>query len=87
MASAVVAVLRTRLLQRAWVGFGLPGMGCARAGIIEMRSGRLSRMLRDDRKAGAKSNVLTSSHVGAMLYPALGYQHLATLYVYKLRRK
>ncbi len=47
----------------------------------------LSRMLRDDRQAGAKANVLTSSHVGAMLYPLLGYERLATLYVYKLRRK
>jgi len=47
----------------------------------------LSRMLRDDRQPGAKANVLTSSHIGAMLYPLLGYEHLATLYVYKLRRK
>jgi len=44
-------------------------------------------MLREDRSAGAAANVLTSSHVGAMLYPLLGYEHLATLYVYKLRRK
>jgi GNAT superfamily N-acetyltransferase len=47
----------------------------------------LSRMLRQDRAAGAKANILTSSHVGALLYPLLGYEHLATLYVYKLRRK
>jgi predicted acetyltransferase len=47
----------------------------------------LARMLRDDRSAEAKANILTSSHVGAMLYPVLGYEHLATLYVFKLRRK
>jgi predicted acetyltransferase len=46
----------------------------------------LSRVLRDDREAGAEANVLTSSHVGARLYPLLGYEHLATLYVYKPRR-
>jgi len=47
----------------------------------------LSRMLRDDRAAGAQANVLTASHTGALLYPLLGYQHLATLYAYKPRRK
>ena len=47
----------------------------------------LSRMLREDRAAGAKANILTSSHVGALLYPLLGYEHLATLYVYKPPRK
>jgi ribosomal protein S18 acetylase RimI-like enzyme len=47
----------------------------------------LSQMLRDDRQASAKGNVLTSSHVGALLYPLLGYEQLATLYVYKLSRK
>jgi len=47
----------------------------------------LSQMLRDDRDNGCKANVLTASHVGAKLYPAVGYQHLATLYVYKFRRK
>jgi len=47
----------------------------------------LSRMLKDDRRAGAQSSILTSSHVGALLYPLLGYEHLATLYVYKLLRQ
>jgi GNAT superfamily N-acetyltransferase len=47
----------------------------------------MARMLRDDRDAGAEANVLTASHVGAKLYPVVGYEHLATLYVYKLRRK
>jgi ribosomal protein S18 acetylase RimI-like enzyme len=47
----------------------------------------MARMLRDDCAAGAEANVLSASHVGAMLYPVVGYEHLATLYVYKLRRK
>jgi len=47
----------------------------------------MARMLRDDRDAGAEANVLTASHVGAKLYPIVGYEHLATLYVYKSRRK
>jgi GNAT superfamily N-acetyltransferase len=47
----------------------------------------LSRMLADDRKHGAREAVLTASHTGAMLYPVLGYEHLATLYVFKLLRK
>jgi GNAT superfamily N-acetyltransferase len=46
----------------------------------------MARMLKDDRQAGAEANVLTASHVGAKLYPVVGYEHLATLYVYKLRR-
>lgn len=46
----------------------------------------MSQMLRDDSDNGAKANVLTASHVGAKLYPVVGYEHLATLYVYKLRR-
>ena len=46
----------------------------------------LSQMLWDDRGAGYKANVLTASHTGALLYPLLRYEHLATLYVYKLRR-
>ncbi len=47
----------------------------------------LSRMLRDDRAGGAESAVLTASHVGAKLYPLVGYEQLATLYVYKAGRK
>jgi GNAT superfamily N-acetyltransferase len=47
----------------------------------------MGRMLRDDCEAEAEANVLTASHVGAKLYPVVGYKHLATLYVYKLRRK
>ena len=46
----------------------------------------MSQMLWDDRDNGSKANVLTASHVGAKLYPVVGYEHLATLYVYKLRR-
>ncbi len=42
----------------------------------------LSRMLRDDRKLGVTWNVLLSSHTGAMLYPALGYEQIGMLYMF-----
>ena len=45
----------------------------------------LLRMLRDDRATGATTSVLTASHAGAMLYPTLGYQRLATLLLFKPR--
>lgn len=41
----------------------------------------LSKMLRDDRKYGAKSSVLLASHTGPLLYPTLGYQQKATLLI------
>jgi GNAT superfamily N-acetyltransferase len=47
----------------------------------------LSRMLLDDRKFGARAAVLTASRAGALLYPLVGYEHLATLYVFKLPAK
>jgi hypothetical protein len=43
-------------------------------------------MLRDDRAAGAKANVLLSSHAGAKLYPVVGYEHVATLLLFNPRR-
>lgn len=46
----------------------------------------LSRMLHDDKAAGAVASVLLASHTGAMLYPLLGYQRLGTLYIYTPRR-
>jgi GNAT superfamily N-acetyltransferase len=42
----------------------------------------LCRMLRDDRAGGATFAALTASHAGAMLYPVVGYQRVATLYLY-----
>ncbi len=47
----------------------------------------MSQMLRDDRAAGAKSSVLLASHAGAMLYPVVGYQRIATLLMFKPKRQ
>ena len=47
----------------------------------------LARMLRDDRDAGAKVNVLLSSHTGALLYPVVGYEHIATLLLFTPRKQ
>ncbi|MEZ6095987.1 MAG: GNAT family N-acetyltransferase [Pirellulaceae bacterium] len=42
----------------------------------------LSHMLRDDRKLGFAQSVLLSTHTGAHLYPRLGYEQIATLFIY-----
>lgn len=42
----------------------------------------LSRMLRDDRDAGARTAVLLATHSGALLYPALGYEMIGTLLLF-----
>jgi GNAT superfamily N-acetyltransferase len=42
----------------------------------------LRRMLRDDRASGTTAAVLTASHTGALVYPLVGYQQLATLYLF-----
>jgi ribosomal protein S18 acetylase RimI-like enzyme len=42
----------------------------------------LTKMLRDDRAAGAKSSVLLSSHTGALLYPKAGYEQIGMLYIF-----
>jgi len=47
----------------------------------------LCRMLRDDRSGGAKAGVLLSSHTGAKLYPIVGYEQIATLYLFTPRKK
>jgi GNAT superfamily N-acetyltransferase len=39
----------------------------------------LSRMLRDDRAGGSRLAVLLASHVGAKLYPVVGYEQIGTL--------
>ena len=36
----------------------------------------LARMLRDDRARGATALILLSSHAGALLYPAVGYEQI-----------
>jgi GNAT superfamily N-acetyltransferase len=47
----------------------------------------LARMLRDDRKRGAKQSVLLSSHTGALLYPRVGYQQIGLLSIFAPIRK
>jgi predicted acetyltransferase len=47
----------------------------------------LCRMLRDDRKLGASLAVLTASHTGAKLYTSVGYQQIATLYLFTPRKR
>jgi len=42
----------------------------------------LCRMLRDDRKRGARCSVLTASHTGALLYPLVGYERIGTLFMF-----
>lgn len=42
----------------------------------------LCRMLNDDREYGARCAVLLASHVGARLYPVVGYRQLGTLLLY-----
>ena len=46
----------------------------------------LARMLRNDRTHGADSSVLLSSHAGALLYPKVGYEQIATLLMLAPRR-
>ncbi|MGB7158871.1 MAG: GNAT family N-acetyltransferase [Tepidisphaeraceae bacterium] len=46
----------------------------------------LCRMLRDDRAGGADSAVLTASHTGAKLYATVGYERIATLYLFAPRK-
>jgi GNAT superfamily N-acetyltransferase len=47
----------------------------------------LGRMLRDDRASGATIAALTASHTGALLYPVVVYQQIATLYLYTPRKR
>jgi GNAT superfamily N-acetyltransferase len=46
----------------------------------------LSRMLRDDRKRGARKSVLLSSHTGALVYPQVGYEQIGLLLIFAPRR-
>lgn len=47
----------------------------------------LVRMLKDDRAAGARMNVLTASHTGALLYPRVGYEQIAELLLFTPLKK
>jgi GNAT superfamily N-acetyltransferase len=46
----------------------------------------LAKMLRDDRAHGARQSVLLSSKTGALLYPGVGYEQIATLLMWAPRR-
>ncbi|HEY2411125.1 MAG TPA: GNAT family N-acetyltransferase [Pirellulaceae bacterium] len=46
----------------------------------------LTKMLRDDKKRGAKQSVLLSSHTGALVYPRVGYEQIGMLYIYAPRK-
>jgi GNAT superfamily N-acetyltransferase len=47
----------------------------------------LERMLRDDRRRGAKQSVLLSSHTGALVYPRVGYEQIGLLLIFAPKRK
>ena len=68
----------------AWIGMVLVHPEFRRRGI---GGAMLCRMLRDDRSGGAKAGVLLSSHAGAKLYPIVGYEQIATLYLFTPRKK
>lgn len=45
-------------------------------------SALLNKLLRDDRSFGIRQSVLLASHVGALLYPKLGYQQIGLMYIF-----
>ena len=47
----------------------------------------ISRMLAEDKATGLKANVLLASHVGAKLYPEVGYEPIGQLFLYKKPRR
>jgi GNAT superfamily N-acetyltransferase len=47
----------------------------------------MSRMLADDKAAGLTASVLLASHVGAKLYPEVGYDPIGQLFSYKKVRR
>jgi GNAT superfamily N-acetyltransferase len=47
----------------------------------------LGKMLRDDRKHGARRSVLLSSHTGALVYPRVGYEQVGGLLIFAPRKK
>ena len=50
-------------------------------------SALMTKMLRDDRQRGSKKSVLLASHTGALLYPLLGYEQIATLLIFAPKKK
>lgn len=50
-------------------------------------SALLGKMLRDDRKHGARRSVLLSSHTGALVYPRVGYKQVGGLLIFAPRKK
>jgi len=46
----------------------------------------MAKMLRDDRRCGAKFSALLASHAGAMLYPTVGYEPVGELLLYTQKR-
>jgi GNAT superfamily N-acetyltransferase len=42
----------------------------------------MTRMLTDDKAAGADANVLLASHAGSKLYPTVGYQAIGELFLF-----
>lgn len=46
----------------------------------------MTRMLQDDRLAGAHANVLLASHAGARLYPVVGYRQIGVLLMFMPQR-
>jgi GNAT superfamily N-acetyltransferase len=49
-------------------------------------SSLLERLLRDDRRHGIRQSVLLASHIGALLYPKLGYKQIGLMYIFAPRR-
>jgi GNAT superfamily N-acetyltransferase len=46
----------------------------------------LTKMLRDDKKFGAKTSVLTATKAGALLYERVGFEHLGRLLMFTPKR-
>lgn len=47
----------------------------------------MSRMLHDDRAFGARYSALAATHVGALLYPRMGYERIGTLLIFASRSR
>lgn len=47
----------------------------------------LCQMLQDDRDGGARMAVLLASHAGAKLYPIVGYEQIATLFLFTPQKR
>ncbi|RWO39133.1 MAG: N-acetyltransferase [Mesorhizobium sp.] len=47
----------------------------------------MSRMLHDDRAFGSRYSALAATHVGALLYPRMGYERIGTLLIFASRSR